>query len=261
MGVGVQSVLVRDRLCKAFRMLFQAADELQHERVTAGVPFKDARPLLLLDEVQDLIRDDRLARVGGRHVFRELAVLLVHYCVDKETVRAAVAGSSALLLIDFNKTVARSARWQCHELQDPEPGVVREALIARGYSVADAAALVAQCGPRLRRLSAPLEAGAAAIAADTFLHQQKRSASADIKLLFRNATPADRVVLKTTLDAALRYADGAGPPGVLVTGLSDRLAQAASSVLYFNLDLEFTFQTPLHAAAWRSLRAENMSKW
>ena len=262
--VAARTELVRDRLCLAFRTLFWAADELQNERVLAGMSFADARPVVLLDEVQDLIRDDRLARVGGRYVFRELAVLLVRYCVDKETVRAAVAGSSALLLVDFDKTVARPSRWLLHELEDPEPGVVREALIARGYSAADAAALVAQCGPRLRRLKDPLERGAAAVAADAFLRKQHRGARADIRLLFARATPSERALLTATLDTALLFVDGAGPPGKLVAGLrgptfsgfSERLVQAASAVLYFNFDLEFMFQTPMHAAAWRSLRAE-----
>ena len=261
--VAARTELVRDRLCLAFRTLFWAADELQNERVLAGMSFADARPVVLLDEVQDLIRDDRLARVGGRYVFRELAVLLVRYCVDKETVRAAVAGSSALLLVDFNTTVARSSRWRYHEVRDPAPGVVREALVARGYSATDAAALVAQCGPRLRRLQELFESGAAVKAADAFLHEQLQVARADINLLLhRAATPADRALLKATLDAALRFADGTGPPGTLVAAFSDGFVQAASAVLYFDLDLKFTFQSPLHAAAWRSMRAETKgSKW
>ena len=91
------NVATRARLVYALRLLFEAAESLYFERVREGIAQEDAEAVVLFDEVQDLIKDDRLAQAGGRYVFEYLGTLLVSYCVDRRVVRSVVAGSSAML--------------------------------------------------------------------------------------------------------------------------------------------------------------------
>ena len=94
-------------------------------------------------------------------MFKALARLLVDHCVDSHAVRAAVSGSSALLSIFFDRTVASGFRLITYSLPDPEPEAVLRVLRARGYTADEAADIVALCGTRLRLLDEPLKLGAA----------------------------------------------------------------------------------------------------
>lgn len=188
-SVEFKAQCVRDRLLTALRTLFAASAELCVERVEAGMPRDVAAPVLLFDEVHDLIRDDRLARAGGRFLFDELAVLLVAYGVDRRAVRAAVAGSSALLSVEFDKAVAAGARWAYYELQDPDAGAVRDVLCAQGYSRADAEAMIQLCGTRMRLLEGPLTLGAKALGAEEFMQSSRAMAHRQFADLLRTSAP------------------------------------------------------------------------
>ena len=121
------------RLVLALRMLFDVSEELQRERQRRMSPL-DAAPVLLFDEVQDLVKDARLARAGGGLILSVLGTLLVGYGVDRRAVRAVVAGSSAEAAFAFEEcSPLRGPRWECYSLLDPEEGATRAALEARGY--------------------------------------------------------------------------------------------------------------------------------
>ena len=254
--VEMKTARVRDQLATALRLLFDVAEALCHERVDAGLSREDAAPVLLFDEVQDLIRDDRLACAGGRFLFQELATLLVAYGVDRRVVHSAVAGSSALLSIEFNKTVAAGARWMYTELQDPDPDSVSAALCARGYSAAEASAMIALCGTRLRLLEEPLTRGAAALSSQKFMDGSREMATRQFSDLLRLATTADARLIAGALDAALEFEAGKRnePPG-LDRSFTERHAELASKVMYLRLDGSLAFQSRLHADAWQHSRA------
>ena len=260
MGVELTKTLdARDRLCQALSLLFEVAKEQYHARRAAGVPHEDAAPVLLFDQVQDLIRDDRLAGAGGRFVFNTLAVLLVAYGVDSESVRAAVAGSSALLSVEFDKTVASGFRWVYYELPDPEADAVLAALRASGYSDDDARSMVALCGTRLRLLADPLKRGAAQLSARAFTSEMTTTAVGNFADLHRSSPPVDRKALAAVLDAALAAEAGRAAPPRLGGRMTEQLAQKASKVLYVKRDRTLTFQSRLHADVWRRLGAGG--KW
>lgn len=123
----------RDRLSFALQLLFDAAEQLWLERMAAGVAHEHAPIVLLFDEVLDLVKRKRLAEVGGRYVFEQLGTLLVAYGVDRGAVRSAVAGSSAVLAIEFAKSgLATGARWGYHEMGTPR----RPSSSMRWWSVA-----------------------------------------------------------------------------------------------------------------------------
>ena len=244
------------RLVQALEALFNAAASVGRERVAAGLSLWDAAPVLLFDEVQDLIRDDRLARAGGSLVFKALARLLVTHCVDGHAVRAAMSGSSALLSVFFDRTVASGFRLTTYSLPDPEPEVVLHALRACGYTADEAADMVALCGTRLRLLDGPLKQGAASIGARAFMDAARATAKAHFADLLAAASAADARALVSTLDAALACEAGTcdEPPNLLGRTFTLRHAEAASKVLFLRLDRTLEFQSRLHANVWRAER-------
>ena len=217
------------RLVQALEAVFTAAAAVGRERVAAGLSRWDAAPVLLFDGVEDLIRDDLVARTGGAQVFRALVWLLVIHGVDSHAVRAAVSGSSALLSVFFDRTVASGFRWITYSLPDPEPDAMLRALRARGYTADDAADIVALCGTRLRLLDEPLTHGAAAIEARTFMDAARVTAGAHFADLLVAASDADARALVFALDAALRCEAGAcDVPPMLGRAFTLRHAEAAS---------------------------------
>jgi len=244
------------RLVQALEALFDAAASVGRERVAAGLSLWDAAPVLLFDEVQDLIRDDRLARAGGSLVFKALARLLVTHCVDGHAVRAAMSGSSALLSVFFDRTVASGFRLTTYSLPDPEPEVVLHALRACGYTADEATDMVALCGTRLRLLDGPLKQGAASIGARAFMDAARATAKAHFADLLAAASAADARALVSTLDAALACEAGTcdEPPNLLGRTFTLRHAEAASKVLFLRLDRTLEFQSRLHANVWRAER-------
>lgn len=132
-----------DRLICALRLLFEVSETLYFERLDSGVVASDAPPVLLFDNVQDLIRDACLAVAGGRSVFDEIIALLFSYGADRHVVRAAVTGSSILLGEELaDAAVAGKNEWSYYELQDPPERVVLAALRERGYLPEEARAIL-----------------------------------------------------------------------------------------------------------------------
>ena len=251
-----KAAITTSRLVDALTMLFDVCAQLRRERLAAGMSPQDAAPILLFDDMQDLIRDDRLARVGGVDIFNALAKLLVTYGVDEHAVRTAVAGSSALLSVYFERTVASGGRWRFYELLDPEPEVVVHALCARGYTIAEAEEMVALCGTRLRLLEEPLTCGAAAVDARAFMHAAHLTAAAHLADMLQAQDLAGARALMAVLDAIAQHEAGKRKePPMLDRTFTERHAEAASKVLYVRRDRSLAFQSRLHADAWSRKRA------
>jgi energy-coupling factor transporter ATP-binding protein EcfA2 len=253
-----------DRLVLALYMLFEACEALKLERQKTMAPL-DAAPVLLFDGVQDLIKDARLARAGGRMVLSLLGTLLVSYCVDRRAVRAVVAGSSAELCFAFEDcSPLRGARWDCYTRPDPEVRATTAALVARGYSEEEARGIVDLCGTRLRLLGGPLAFGAAVLSFDEFSRSAAALGSATFASAFHRLSLADAAALGRLLDsieacdvaaegAGGRSADTAARPvkQMLTEGLQ-HLDMAP--ILYFDRNRELSFQSLLHRRTWARLR-------
>ena len=242
------------RLMLALTLLFEACEQLAHEREASGVAPLDAAPVLLFDEVQDLIKDARLQHAGGRLVLDLLGTLLVSYGVDRQAVRSVVAGSSAELYFAFEEsTPARGARWCYYELGDPPAAVVEGALRERGYSGDDAARMVALCGTRLRLLDGPLAQGALVLGAEDFLRASEHLGCADFAGVFSRLEPRpeDAKQLARLLDALAGGAQGVAqralPPAARAIDLAP--------ILYINRKRELSFQSQLHRKVWAQVRA------
>ena len=238
------------------QLLFEVSETMYFKRLGQGMSPKLARPVLLFDEVQDLVRDERLALMGGRLVFDQLASLLVTYGVDRGVVRTVVAGSSAMLAVEFNKTVANDFRWKTYMVTDPDKGDVLKALQSRGYTEQEAASMVELCGTRLRLLQGPLDDGADELDASVFLADMRAMA----ELAFMNAfsllaTPAARRNFAAMLDLIERCEQHIGEnPPILKHLPAGHLAHDFSRLIYVKRDGSLTFQSQLHRRVWSTIR-------
>ena len=253
------NVATRARLVYALRLLFEAAESLYFERVREGIAQEDAAAVVLFDEVQDLIKDDRLAQAGGRYVFEYLGTLLVSYCVDRRVVRSVVAGSSAMLSVEYDKTVASGARWVHHYLDDPDEGAVMAQLTSRGYTTSEARGMIEQCGTRLRLMERPLVGGIDVVDYATFMQWAINFASAQYVDLFRALEVLDWELLCTFLDS-VEESESKGGAARIRTNLRNLPRRLEcldlSKVLYLRLDRTFVFQSRLHRNVWQRVRSE-----
>jgi hypothetical protein len=241
------------RIIAALQLLFEAAAELQREREAAGASRLDAAPLLLFDEVQDLIKDARLARAGGRAIFDVLGALIVGYGVDRRAVRVIAAGSSAELNDAFAaSTPANESRWLYHDLGDPAPADLAAALAARGYSAAEAAAMLALCGARLRLFDRALGGPPRQEAADFLLQARATAATAFERFFGCLVAAEDRAALVRALDALEAEAAPAPRKAGLPAGL--RRVDLAP-LLYLQLSGDLAFQAPVRRSVWPTVRA------
>ena len=251
------------RLIGALNVLFSVCAELRDERAAAGASVRDAAPVLLFDEVQDLIKDTRLKAAGGEAVFDALAALIVAHGVDRADVRAVVAGSSAELDFAFSKTVARGNRWQYYDLADPAPDVVVAQLAKRGYAEADARAMVALCGTRLRLLAQPLMFGTAAVGAAAFLDKAAATGLEAFAKIFRLLDAPSAAELVIVLDAVAACGAPGAPAGEALHDLAqptkESLPEAVrdmdmAPILYVDRTSRLYFQSALHANVWARKR-------
>ena len=253
------------RLVLALRMLFDVSEELQRERQRTMDPL-DAAPVLLFDEVQDLVKDARLARAGGRLILSVLGTLLVSYGVDRRAVRAVVTGSSAEVAFAFEEcSPLRGARWECHSLLDPEEGATRAALEARGYSAEEAQGMVDLCGTRMRLLERPLLRGAAGCSYADFVRGADETGGDAFASVFDRLDRDDAALLGRLLDsieaceaaaegAGGRSSDAARPVKKMLTGGLKHLDMA--SIFYIDRSRELSFQSLLHRRTWARLRSK-----
>jgi hypothetical protein len=242
---------VADRFSYALRVLFEMAARVYDERRRrSDIPAEHAPPVLLFDEVQDLVKTKRMADAGGRDVFEQLAVLLVQYGIDSPQLRTAVAGSSAMLAVEFDKTVASGDRWNFHEMTDPAPSAVINCLVEKGYTEAEAQSMVDLVGPRLRLLHTPLTKGAVVESCSKFLLRHRSRATKDLDDLLAHRG------IRDILDRIVAHENGEGK-ALKLKPMSDVLREVEfSKVLYVNLDTTLTFQSQLIRNVWKSLKDE-----
>ena len=246
-----------NRLVTALVMLFDVCGELKEERQKTMDPL-DAAPILLFDEVQDLIKDERLRKAGGQVVLDMLGALLVGYCVDRRAVRAVVAGSSAELYFAFAASgPLRSARWSCFDLKDPDEDAMVAALVKCGYEASDARSMTRLCGTRLRLMEGPLCKGAKTLSTAEFLRGSSLAGQVDISDVFSTLTPADAKQLAKLLDTI--EACDTGPSEArrpTKEGLPAALKHAdIAPLLFVDRRRKLFFQSQLIRRMWEEVRS------
>ena len=238
---------ISSRLIEALRLLFSVSDEIYHDLLAKGKSDHDAKCLLIFDEVQDLIKDERLKMAGGQAVFSELATQLVRFGVDSQSVDAIVAGSSAQLNIEFNNTIASGNRWRAlYCMADPTAETVQKALVSRGYSPDESSRIIDAVGTRLRLLDEPLRMSGPRDA-DTFISEKLSAARKDLKYVLQGLGDADAKVAKAMLDSL-----AAGTP-VSYNKIPEAVRKHPlfPKVFYVDLDANVLFQNRTYEVVWR----------
>jgi energy-coupling factor transporter ATP-binding protein EcfA2 len=134
---------------KAIDMLFECCVDIADEGTT---------PVLLFDEVYDLIKDNNLEKFGGGALFNKLGRLLCINCVDSQNLKAVAASSSYKMVRQFKqRTVLKDDKVRVFNLLDIEPELLIARLIKIGYSENEATKFLDVVGPRLRKLISPLK--------------------------------------------------------------------------------------------------------
>jgi DNA polymerase III delta prime subunit len=140
------SYLLKEQICEALSILFESMAE--------------SRGLIIIDEVLDLLRDDRLKNSGGEKIFDHLTTLIVTYMVNFSQVKGAFAGSSNFLEQEFSKTVASDYRWHMEYLSDLPKDSMLDYLTAKdGFNLSQEIAefILEKCGTRFRIIKDILE--------------------------------------------------------------------------------------------------------
>lgn len=246
-----------ERLIRALEMFFSVCEELFKERLADGIPAEFAAPVLLFDELQDLVKDSRLKACGGELVFQMLASLIVSLGVDRSepVVRVAVAGSADELFQAFERTAAKGNRWNVHTLKDPSYEAVLGALEARGYKSEEAKDMLSLCGTRLRLLSMPLTVGSMACSAADFLEQGKEDGAAPIQRAYRLLDGPGASRFAAVLDA-IAAADATGNAALRPFSQdlpSSMAGMVDTSIFYVKRGGQLFFQSQLQARGWETL--------
>jgi len=131
------SYVLQEKIQEALSILFES--------------MADSGGLVIVDEVLDLLRDDRLKKSGGDRIFNHLATLIVSYMVNFSQVKGAFAGSSNFLNEEFDKTVACDFRWHKEYISDlPETYLLDYFTKTNGLELSVAESIVKSCGTRFR---------------------------------------------------------------------------------------------------------------
>jgi hypothetical protein len=239
------------RFKDAFACFFEVCREIRDERLSQGHSLPSSAPSLLLDEVHDLIRDERLAMVGGKEMFNTLAIYLVTEGVNKETVRTVMAGSNGKLVLDANETTLGSRAPGRYRLKDPKESDVIAALKTKGYTDEACKKLVGFLGTRLRLYDSIFKTETPG-SVDAIIEACTTNAETSYANFFKKfPDPHIRRAVVTFVD--LIYETGA----VNIDKAPWQLKQIDfSKVLFMEHDGDLLFQSEIMRNLWPQIKAE-----
>jgi hypothetical protein len=142
------------RLNDAISMLFQVSDELYTTRQAAWSRINatgmegNLKPLLLFDNVHDLITVQLLIAAGGKAIFHQLGYHLDHYCAEDASIHAVLGTNTTDVIAEINKLLPHLKPWE-QSPHDSTPATMAGVLMQEGFSAADTERLVNTCGTRL----------------------------------------------------------------------------------------------------------------
>ena len=243
--------------------LFSVCKELYGER--GHCSREDRAPVILVDELHDLVHNDRMKRVGGELIFRQLAAEIASNCMDARTVRFCAAANSFALHKEVSCTVARDLCTLVFTTSDPPAKAVRQRLRAIGFSEATAELILGTCGTRLRLLS-PFLSSTSAGSVEVAPRLQRLVGSAHDRILeLFNLVQGDAGA-KRELGLLLDTLCAGGEGGL--NELSSKLHQAvhplsnpsAAAALYLDSGSTLVIQSQPYCVAWKKLREGSYRK-
>ena len=253
-GTAIELPASSSRLMTCFEYLFAVCETVYKERRALGMSAEEAAPVLLFDELEDLIKDSRLKNAGGKPVLDYLSVMLVKFSVDDALVRVCITGSSAKIALAL-ASPARGNRLYFELLADPTRDTMLTALKGRGYTMEEAAAMVDLCGTRLRWFVGPLRSATPPTAAN-FISNAIKVATCDFGTVKKGLAAADRAQFATMLDGVeASYSGGEDmrEDNDITMPPSSKLIDLAP-ILFVDVSRALTFQSNLHRKVWQTER-------
>ena len=145
-----------------------------------------------------------------------------------------------------------------YTLSDPEPAAVRDALTARGYSEADAAALVDLCGTRMRLLQKALSVATHTPPppAAVLMGEVRERAYSNLSAALDKAMSCGQSTALAALLDAVEAAQATGQrPFPRLPALPPVFEGAVPSpILHLDIAGHLRFQSRSHRRAWADLR-------
>jgi hypothetical protein len=237
--------------------LFRVCRELYGER--AHCKAEDRAPVILADELHDLIHNDRVKMLGGETIFRQLAAEFTSNCTDAKTVRFCAATSSFALQGELIDAVANTFRAVVVLTKDPPVEAVWQRLCGIGFSLPEAELITGTCGTRLRLLSPFLNASSAGsmdVAQELQLIVGTAQSSIKELLSLAEGNSVAQQELAALLD---KLCNGGQSCSVTQSGLSRQLrtgplaSTSAAAVLHLGSGGMLELQSQPYRVAWKKM--------
>ena len=236
--------------------LFSVCKELYGERGHCSC--EDRAPVILADELHDLVHNDRMKRIGGELIFRQLAAEITTNCTDARTVRFCAAASSFALHKELSNTVARDFRTLVFTTSDPPAEAVQQRLRAIGFSEATAELIMGTCGTRLRLLS-PFLSSTSAGSMEVAPVLQHLVGVAQDKIIGLFSLVQGDAGAKRELGLLLDTLCAGGEGGVSELGsklqaVHPLVNPSTAAVLYLDCGNTLVIQSQPYCVAWKKMR-------
>ncbi len=246
--------ILRIRANRALDLLFEVASEIGQKAVDA-----DHRPLIIIDEVFDLIRKDRFADVRGDELLDRICTWTVRHNIDKKDVNVFMAASSCFLLRALGSRRLHGINRQTVVIKDPSEIDITEYLENKlGYSPAACKRVIECLGCRLRHLSVVLAVKLSDEELDTYINQCHAAAINDIRDIFLVCSNRDsRLQVIKILDDLSRE----GTPAIIDYSALPLEIQNHHSfkVFYHNEFMKIVIQSVPLRNAWLAIKNEIVS--
>ena len=138
----------RIRANHAIYLLFKVASEIGTDAVDS-----DHRPLIMIDEIFELVRQDKYADIGGDEIMSRICGMTLHHNIDLKKVNVFMAGSSSLLLQNLSMRRLHGINIRVVSVEDPSEKDVTQFLTSLGYSPDLCKKIIESLGCRLRIMS------------------------------------------------------------------------------------------------------------
>jgi hypothetical protein len=214
---------------------------------------EEARCLLMFDELQDLLRVDRLGNIGGRLVAKTILGEAINHVVTGHTVDVVFTGSSGFLLDAFKaSSPVVGGRRAVYQVGHADKATVMKALGPEGmnYTTKEAELIWNTAGGKLRLL-------------ESFLHRRIDDVPKELKAieddaykgllsLLRRCDPGEK---KAIIKVFQKMADNK-KASLKDIPESLRSEQAIGETMYCSHTEELQFQSEAAKVAWKRLQAE-----
>jgi len=247
----MQNEQLSARFCAAITALFLVcADVSEERRQDSRIKDVDAQPVVIIDELHDLVQNPALRAAGGQFVFEHFAAAMTIKGADERSVRVIAAGSGWELAEWLDQTTANGRKSQ-FDVAEPSEEHVRAALLKNNYAAHQIDEIISICGLRLRRLNPFLAEPASSVNVAGTLKTVVHDIETNVASLFAGLDSKDRAALAKVMD---ELCDGK-------TVLSWRLPAKISSpvnnsVFYLRAGCKVQLQSAAVPRAWKAARAE-----